>query len=148
MPSSYNYGKVVKLPLNVQKKNYALLGWYNPSDEDGYYCTQTSTTLSGNIVLQPIWVKYKVKNVKKRAIRIMIDDSDSVVSFGTFDIRYSQHKNMKDAKYCARSSSSKERYIRKLKKNQRYYVQVAYTEMEDEEWGDVWVGKRSVVIKI
>ena len=55
---------------------------------------------------------------------------------------------MKDAKYCAQSSSSKERYIRKLKKNQRYYVQVAYTEMEDEEWGDVWVGKRSVVIKI
>ena len=148
LPSSYTYGKAVKLPLNVQKKNYTLLGWYNPSDEDGYYCTQTSTTLSGNIVLQPIWVKYKVKNVKKQAIKIMIDDSDSVVSFGIFDIRYSQYKNMKDAKYCAQSSSSKERYIRKLKKNQRYYVQVAYTEMEDEEWGDVWVGKRSVVIKI
>ena len=62
-----------------------------PSREIHYYeeDKMTKTTLSGNIVLKPIWVKYKVKNVKKQAIKIMIDDSDSVVSFGIFDIRYS-----------------------------------------------------------
>nr|MBP3599335.1 leucine-rich repeat domain-containing protein [Eubacterium sp.] len=44
-------------------------------------------------------------------------------------------------------TNAKKKKICNLKRNKRYYVQVAYVEPEDDEWGTAWVGKRSVVIK-
>ena len=150
LPSSYTYGNPIQLPLNVKKKNYQLLGWYNPKDKyTPYYCTETGLHLVGNIKLYPLWVKYKVQNVKNKAIKITMDDSGAVVRFGGFAVRYSTSKDMKNAKYVIPRGSKV--FIRNLRKDKRYYVEVCYIEPEMEtdegEFSDVWVGKRSVGIK-
>lgn len=150
LPSSYTYGNPIPLPLNVKKKNYELLGWYNPKDGyTPYYCTETGIYLSGNIKLSPLWIKYKVENVKGRTIKITMDDRDAVVCFGSFAVRYSTSKDMKNAKYYTPGATKG--FIRNLKKNKRYYVEICYTEpdmeVDEGEYSDVWVGKRSVVIR-
>lgn len=149
MPSRYTYGKSIKLPLNAKKKNYALLGWYNPADTDTYhyYLSKTSPTLSGNIMLRPFWVKYKIRAIGNRSVEIFLDDRNAVVSFGAFDVRYSTNKNMKDAKYFHISSQGKKCVIRNLQKGKPYYFQVAYTDNDMEEWGDTWVGKRRIAVR-
>lgn len=148
LPSGYTYGKSIKLPLNVKKKNYVMFGWYNPSDTDTYLCclSKTSPTLSGNIILRPFWVKYKIRAVGNRSVEIFLDDRDAVVPFGAFDVRYSTNKNMKDATYFHMSSEGKKQIVRKLQKGKPYYFQVAYTDNDMEEWGDTWVGKRRIVV--
>lgn len=149
LPSSYTYGKSIKLPLNAKKKNYALLGWYNPADTNTYryYLSKTSPTLSGNIMLRPFWVKYKIRAVGNRSVEIFLDDRNAVVPFGAFDVRYSTNKNMKDAKYFHISSQGKKCVIRNLQKGKSYYFQVAYTDNDMEEWGDTWVGKRRIAVR-
>lgn len=54
---------------------------------------------------------------------------------------------MSDEKYVWVSDAPK--VIRKLKKRQRYYFEIAYTEIDadDDDYDFIWVGKRSVVIK-
>ncbi len=150
LPTSYRYGNPIRLPLNIKKKNYQLLGWYNPKDKyTPYYCTKTGVHLVGNIRLSPLWVKYKVENVKNKTIEIVMDDSEAVVRFGGFAVRYSTNRDMKNAKYV--TTRGNKGFIRNLRKNKRYYVEVCYIEPEMEadegEFSDVWVGKRSVVIK-
>ncbi len=150
LPSSYTYGNPIPLPLNVKKKNYELLGWYNPKDGyTPYYCTETGIYLSGNIKLSPFWMRYKVENVKGRTIKITMDDRDAVVCFGSFAVRYSTSKDMKNAKYYTPRATKG--FIRNLKKNKRYYVEICYTEpdmeVDEGEYSDVWVGKRSVLIR-
>lgn len=148
LPSGYQYGSSKKLTFHVRKKGFELLGWYNPADkENPYYQSAISPSLAKNIVLEPFWVKYKVENIKKNSVKISIDDKNAVVPFGVFDVRYSKSKDMKNAKYVRLMGSPK--VIHKLKKNQRYYFEIAYTEMEadDDDYKSIWVGKRSVVIR-
>ena len=148
LPSSYRYGSCKKLTFSARKEGYILLGWYNPADkETSYYQTSISPSLAKNIILKPFWVRYKVKNVKKNSVRIFIDDRNAIVPFGVFDVRYSKTKNMANAKYLRITDTFK--VICKLKKNQRYYFEVAYAEKDDDDddYESVWVGKRSIVIK-
>ncbi len=148
LPSSYRYGSCKKLTLHARKKGFTLLGWYNPADkENPYYQTDISPSLAKNIILRPFWVKYKVQNIKKNSVKISIDDRNAVVPFGVFDVRYSKSKDMANAKYFRIMDASK--VIHKLKKNQRYYFEIAYTESEedDDDYESIWVGKRSIVIK-
>ncbi len=148
LPSSYRYGDCKKLTFHAKKAGYALLGWYNPANKgEPYYQTSISPSLAKDIVLKPFWVKYEVKNVKKNCVRLSIDDRNAVVRFGVFDVRYSKHKDMSKEKY--ERVSDEPIVIRKLKKNQRYYFEIAYTEMDadDDDHQSIWVGKRSVVIK-
>lgn len=148
LPSSYRYGSCKKLTFSARKEGYILLGWYNPADkETSYYQTSISPSLAKNIILKPFWVRYKVKNVKKNSVRIFIDDRNAIVPFGVFDVRYSKTKNMANAKYLRITDTFK--IICKLKKNQRYYFEVAYAEKDDDDddYESVWVGKRSIVIK-
>lgn len=148
LPSSYTYGKSIKLPLNAKKKNYSLLGWYNPADTDTYLCylSETSPTLSGDIKLRPFWVKYRIRAVGNRSVEIFLDDRDAVVPFGAFDVRYSTNKNMENAKYFHMTSEGEKKVVRNLKRGKTYYFQIAYTDTDMEDWGDTWVGKRRIVI--
>ncbi len=148
LPSSYRYGSCKKLTLSAKKKGYVLLGWYNPADkENPYYQTSISPSLAKNIVLKPFWVKYQVRNIKKNSVKISINDRNAVVPFGVFDVRYSKNRHMANAKYLRIMDVPK--VIHKLKKNKRYYFEIAYTEIEedDDDYESVWVGKRSIVIK-
>lgn len=150
LPSSYRYGECKKLTFHAKKAGYVLLGWYNPANkEEPYYQTGISPSLAKDIVLKPFWVKYEVKNIKKNSVRISIDDRNAVVRFGCFDVRYSKNKDMSDEKYVRVRVSDVSKVIRKLKKNQRYYFEIAYTEIDadDDDDESIWVGKRSVVIK-
>lgn len=56
-------------------------------------------------------------------------------------------RTMANAKYLRITDTFK--VICKLKKNQRYYFEVAYAEKDDDDddYESVWVGKRSIVIK-
>lgn len=149
LPSSYRYGECKKLTFHAKKAGYVLLGWYNPANKaEPYYQTSISPSLAKDIVLKPFWVKYGVKNVNKNSVKISIDDRNAVVRFGTFNVRYSPNKDMSKGKNLY-VSSGESKVIRKLKKNQRYYFEIAYTEIDadDTDYESIWVGKRSVVIK-
>lgn len=148
LPSSYRYGSCKKLTFHAKKKGFALLGWYNSADkENPFYQTSISPSLSRDIILKPFWIKYEIKNIKKNSIKISIDDRNAVVPFGVFDVRYSKSRDMTNAKYFRIKDTPK--VIHNLKKNQRYYFEIAYTEMEydDEDYESIWVGKRNIVIK-
>lgn len=149
LPSGYRYGECKKLTFHAKKAGYELLGWYNPANKaEPYYQTSISPSLAKDIVLEPFWVKYEIKNVKKNSVRISINDRNAVVRFGVFNVRYSKNEDMSKAEYFYASSGTP-KVIRKLKKNQRYYFEIAYTEIDadDDDYESVWVGKRSVVVK-
>ena len=148
LPSSYRYGSGRKLTLHVRKKGFALLGWYNSADkENPYYQISIGPSMAKDIILKPFWIKYEMKNIKKNSIKISIDDRNAVVPFGVFDVRYSKSRDMTNAKYIRIKDTPK--VIHNLIKNQRYYFEIAYTEMEydDEDYESIWVGKRNIVIR-
>lgn len=155
LPSGYTFGKSVKLPLHAKKKNYTLLGWYNPKDADNvlHYCSEISSIQTGNIKLRPFWVKYRIKAVGSRSVKIFLDDRDAIVEFGAFDVRYSTSKNMKNAKSFTMHSKGNTKLVPKLKKGKAYYFQVAYRDLDadidmDEDGGShIWVGKKRIVVK-
>lgn len=128
-------GKIAKSKGRKYKISYDLLGG-----------KRSGKLPSGNIMLRPFWVKYKIRAVGNRSVEIFLDDRDAVVPFGAFDVRYSTNKNMKDATYFHMSSEGKKQIVRKLQKGKPYYFQVAYTDNDMEEWGDTWVGKRRIVV--
>ncbi len=148
LPSSYRYGSGRKLTLHVRKKGFALLGWYNSADkENPYYQTSIGPSMAKDIILKPFWVKYKLKNIAKNSIKISIDDRNAVVPFGVFDVRYSKRRDMANAKYFRIMDAPK--VIHGLKKNQRYYFEIAYVETEDDDddYESIWVGRRNIVIR-
>ncbi len=147
LPTSYEYGTNIELPLDVKKKGYTLLGWHNESETEVYYRTDVSPSLAENITVSPMWVKYKIKNVKSQKVIVTINDSDAIAVFGQFDVRYSLNKDMSDARICSSPSDSRKKVITNLKKNKRYYIEVSYVDLEDEEWKYTWVGKQSIKIK-
>jgi len=154
LPTSYRYGEPVKLPLNVKKKGYSIVAWSNNKENNGnFYHDSTSIKLSGNITLKPIWLKYKVENIKKNSIKVTINDKNAAIVSNMYDIRVSLRKDMKNSEYYSYYPDSDDKsngIIRNLKKNKRYYVQIACNDIDfdSDEYGiDLWVGKRSVKIK-
>ncbi len=147
LPTTYEYGSNMKLPTNVKKKGYVLLGWYNESEMDVYYRTDISPSLAEEITLQPFWVKYKVKNVKGKKIQVTIDDTDAIIVFGNFVVRYSEKIDMSDAKICKASYSSKKKMITGLTKNKKYYIEVSYVDVLDRESERIWVAKQSIRLR-
>ncbi len=147
LPANYEYGSNMKLPTNVKKKGYALLGWYNEAEMDVYYRTEISPAMAEKVTLQPFWVKYKVKNVKGKKIQVTIDDSDAVMAFGTFVVRYSENKDMSNAKICKAPLSSTKKVIFGLKKNMKYYVEISYVDLQENDSERIWVGRQGVRIR-
>lgn len=147
LPTSYEYGSNMKLPTNVKKKGYVLLGWYNEAELNPYYCTRISPSLAEKITLQPFWVKYKVKNIKGQQLQISIDDSNAVAVFGNFAVRYSRYKDMSNARVCTDITESEIKIIVDQQKNEKCYVEISYVDPEDSDNERVWVGKRSVKIR-
>ncbi len=64
-----------------------------------------------------------------------------------FDVRYSKRRDMANAKYFRIMDAPK--VIHGLKKNQRYYFEIAYVETEDDDddYESIWVGRRNIVIR-
>lgn len=147
LPGTYKYGSNMKLPVNVKKKGYVFLGWYNEAEMDVYYRTDISPSMAEDITLQPFWVKYDVRNGKGKKIVVKIDDADAVATFGSFVVRYSRNKDMSGAKLCKASLDSKKKVIAGLKKNRTYWVEISYVDSQESASERIWVGKRKIKIK-
>ena len=152
MPRYYRFGTSIKLPTTVKKKGYTLLGWRLRGCACG---KEISACRVGDITISARWVKYKVKNVKNRRIKVILDDSDSFQPQQYYYLRYSENKDMFNSKYIRLAQWKGPRYIKNLKKNKTYYVQVAWFhhEADQPEEGQSyynslrWLGKRKIKIR-
>lgn len=147
LPGTYEYGSNMKLPVNVKRRGYVLLGWYNEAEMDVYYRTDISPSMAEDISLQPFWVKYNVRNGKGKKIIVKIDDAEAVAVFGSFVVRYSKDKDMSGAQLCKASLDSKKKVITGLKKNKTYWVEISYVDTQESESARIWVGKRKIKIR-
>lgn len=148
LPKSYRYGDELKISMKkVTKKGWYLIRWdiygSEPEIEPFFYGTATAYA---------DWIKYKVKNVKGKKIKIYVRDYKRLTEFG-FIVRYATKKDMSNAKYYPKDGWGNDfkwgkkatKYTLKgLKKGKKYYIEIAPRHSEDI--GD-WYGKRCVKVK-
>ena len=153
LPTYYRYGSNMKLPTSVKKKGYTFLGWYKPKDTARKsFSLEISPDLAKDITLKPCWVKCRVKNVKKRKLKIVIEDAACLKSYSV-QVRYSKNKDMTRAKYCNVSELKRKMTIKNLKKNSCYYIQFAPYESDaydsyEGNWEKLnFMGKKKVIIR-
>lgn len=155
LPKTYRYGSDLKLPMKkISKKGYYLLAWRIEEFENSHYPYHSSIGVSthGTVKPSPIWIKYKVKNVKGKKIKISVEGHKKVSAAG-FITRYATKKDMSNAKYCPSDGFGNDltwgrktsKYTLKgLKKGKKYYIQIAARYSEDI---GPWYGKRCVKVK-
>lgn len=148
LPTAYEYGSNMKLSDHVSKKGYSFLGWFNWKENQPYYRTDVSPALAKNVILTPFWAKYKVQSIRGGKIKVTLDQRDAVVRFGSFYVRYSTNRNMKNAKVIyTQKAMGNSKVIKGLKKDRYYYIQIACTEGDDDFDNDnIWLGKRKVYV--
>ncbi len=147
LPKTYRYGDRISFPMKkVTKKNWYLIRWDVNADDYLYPSTH------GTVEVHPVWIKYKVKNVKGKKIKIYVRDYKRLTEFG-FIVRYATKKDMSNAKYYPKDGWGNDfkwgkkatKYTLKgLKKGKKYYIEIAPRHSEDI--GD-WYGKRCVKVK-
>lgn len=157
LPRTYRYGSDLKLPMKkIKKKGRYLIAWnvYRNIDSSTYYDFSTGPSASGTIKAEPIWIKYTVKNVKGKKIKVYVNDKGACrrTAWG-FIVRYSTKKNMSNAVCCPADpfdtnhewgTGSSKYTLKRLKKGKKYYIQIAAKFSEDL---GPWMGKKCVKVK-
>lgn len=156
LPRTYRYGSDLKLPgKKITRKGRYFLAWKVDKNIDNpdVYTFRLGASTHGTIKVSPIFIKYKVKNVKGKKIKISVGDHKKVDAVG-FVVRYSTKRDMANAKYEPEDpvkagvgyNEKENKYtLKKLKKGRRYYIEIAAL-YDDDEVG-AWCGKRSVRVK-
>lgn len=146
LTTSYVFGTVKKLATHVKKKGYVFMGWdFEGGDAHSY---EIGPDVDRTTTLRPLWFKYKLQSNKKEQVKMFVSGQDAYGCHIVWQVRYSEHKNMKNATVVKPIEVKVNRIFKGLKSGKRYYYQfrcAADADDEQEPW--VWLGKRSVVVK-
>ena len=158
-PKKYTYRARTKLPKVVKKKGYTFFGWNLVAKNDWELCKyEVPAKLYGTLKAEAVLKKYKVTSDHGR-IKVTVKDSQYKKkgykkSTDRYYYRYSETKDMTNAKYVLSTAPYGKGLSGKLKKGKTYYVEASrYLELylEDSEdfaapsWG--WLGKKKITIR-
>ena len=158
-PKKYTYRARTKLPKVVKKKGYTFFGLNLVAKNDWELCKyEVPAKLYGTLKAEAVLKKYKVTSDHGR-IKVTVKDSQHKKkgykkSTDRYYYRYSETKDMTNAKYVLSTAPYGKGLSGKLKKGKTYYVEASrYLELylEDSEdlaapsWG--WVGKKKITIR-
>ena len=158
-PKKYTYRARTKLPKVVKKKGYTFFGWNLVAKNDWELCKyEVPAKLYGTLKAEAVLKKYKVTSDHGR-IKVTVKDSQHKKkgykkSTDRYYYRYSETKDMTNAKYVLSTAPYGKGLSGKLKKGKTYYVEASrYLELylEDSEdlaapsWG--WLGKKKITIR-
>ena len=158
-PKKYTYRAKTKLPKVVKKKGYTFFGWNLVAKNDWELCKyEVPAKLYGTLKAEAVLKKYKVTSDHGR-IKVTVKDSQYKKkgykkSTDRYYYRYSETKDMTNAKYVLSTAPYGKGLSGKLKKGKTYYVEASrYLELylEDSEdfaapsWG--WLGKKKITIR-
>ncbi len=128
-PVSYQYHQQQKLPQKVKKKGYTFVGWYISAKNDWELFPNCITEkLYGNLTANAIFKKYRVTSTKGR-IHVTVKDA----GYGkkgynkeedAYYFRYSEKKDMSDARIHLYTAPYGDGLSPKLKKGKTYYVEI------------------------
>lgn len=136
-----------------------MAGWdcwdLKSKDEDGTYESIDWRSYLGPVVrkpeMHPIWLKYSAENTKKGTVELKVGDPEYVTDDGGYYhyiVRYSEYKNMKNAKSKYISGYPAKAIFRRLKKGKIYYFQVGPLYDSEEHNPDFWLKKHRIKIKV
>ena len=156
LPKYYEYGTTLRIPQTLKKKGCVMAGWTfddeKPNDKDGIYESVDRRLYIGPVtrkpVAYPIWLEYSAANTRKGTVELKIGDPEYVHDDGgyyTYIVRYSEHKNMKNAKSIKISGYPAKAAFRNLKKGMSYYFQVGPVPDETTK-PDYWLKKHKIKI--
>ena len=158
-PKKYTYRARTKLPKVVKKKGYTFFGWNLVAKNDWELCKyEVPAKLYGTLKAEAVLKKYKVTSDHGR-IKVTVKDGQYKKkgykkSTDRYYYRYSETKDMTNAKYVLSTAPYGKGLSGKLKKGKTYYVEASrYLELylEDSEdfaapsWG--WLGKKKITIR-
>ena len=158
-PKKYTYRARTKLPKVVKKKGYTFFGWNLVAKNDWELCKyEVPAKLYGTLKAEAVLKKYKVTSDHGR-LKVTVKDSQHKKkgykkSTDRYYYRYSETKDMTNAKYVLSTAPYGKGLSGKLKKGKTYYVEASrYLELylEDSEdlaapsWG--WLGKKKITIR-
>ena len=158
-PKKYTYRARTKLPKVVKRKGYTFFGWNLVAKNDWELCKyEVPAKLYGTLKAEAVLKKYKVMSDHGR-INVTVKDSQYKKkgykkSTDRYYYRYSETKDMTNAKYVLSTAPYGKGLSGKLKKGKTYYVEASrYLELylEDSEdfaapsWG--WLGKKKITIR-
>lgn len=158
-PVSYQYHQQQKLPQKVKKKGYTFVGWYISAKNDWeLFPNHITEKLYGNLTANAIFKKYRVTSTKGR-IHVTVKDA----GYGkngynkeedAYYFRYSEKKDMSDARIHLYTAPYGDGFSPKLKKGKTYYVEitrhVAWYMEDSEDLEEPFCGwhcKRKVTIQ-
>ncbi len=158
LPEYYEYGTILRIPKTVKRKGYIMAGWdcwdMKSNDEDGIYKSVDRKSYLGPVArkpeMHPIWFEYSAKNTKKGTVELKVGDPeyllDGDAAYFNYTVRYSEYKNMKNARSKYISGYPAKAVFRNLKKGKTYYFQVG--PVPDEATApDFWLKKHKIKIK-
>lgn len=150
MPKTYQYGEICPISATVEKEGYYCVGWNDEKHEvwvfypDGMFVGRYD---SGNLVLSPMLIQYKVENVSGRGIKITLSDAGLSYVQEYYEIRYSENENMSGAK--RKIMDGRSMMLKGLTKGKRYYIEFRWGSNEGNEGEreplSSWMGKKSVL---
>lgn len=141
LQEKYTYRARTKLPKVVKKKGYTFFGWNLVAKNDWELCKyEVPAKLYGTLKAEAVLKKYKVTSDHGR-IKVTVKDSQHKKkgykkSTDRYYYRYSETKDMTNAKYVLSTAPYGKGLSGKLKKGKTYYVEASrYLELylEDSE---------------
>ena len=158
-PAAYQYHQKQKLPQKVKKKGYAFVGWYISAKNDWeLFPDYVTEKLYGPLKASAIFKKYQVTSKKGRIYVTVKDAQYGKKGYSketdAYYFRYSENKDMSDARIYRYAAPYGDGLSPKLKKGKTYYVEITRRVdpyMEDEEDYEEpfcgWHCKRKVTIR-
>lgn len=151
MPETYEYGEICRIPATVAKEGYFCTGW---CDEKHRVCMFYPDAMylgkydSGNLVLTPLLIQYRVECAPRRGIKITLWDRGLPIVQEYYEIRYSEQEDMTGAK--TKIMDGKSMVLGNLTEGKRYYVEFRWGSNEGNEGEreplSPWMGKKSVSV--
>ncbi len=150
LPTSYEYGTIVRIPFHVKKKGYTMAAWNfrDQMEEDGGYFFTSIGPAATNVVLRPLWFKYSVTSPKKGCARVQVSGYETYQMFDYFEIRCSDRRDMSDAVEAYIIGGKVTKTFKGLKSGKRYYFEFRCAPDADYTLErSKWMGRRSIVVK-
>lgn len=158
LPEYYEFGTILRLPLNLKRKGYVMIGWDCWDDEnedtDGNYDIADPRLYIGPVERKPVmkakWLEYSAKNTRKGTVVLKVCDPENIYDRDTAYFKYlvlcSNNKSMKNAKRKYITGYPAKAVFQNLKKGKTYYFQVGpIIDVEDDK-PDFWLKKHKIKI--
>lgn len=150
----YEYGAGDPIMATAEKEGYYCIGFCHGWDAkvDWFYApgNYQRRHMWGDLVLEPLFIKYRLKNLSDHRVKVILSDSGLKLPVvpDDYEIRYSEHEDMSDAKIQLVWDGF---YILDdLTPGKRCYVEfrVGSTEEEDVDFmpETPWMGKKSILV--